>query len=1286
MKKFITMLATVCALGAFADVETLDDGNIAYKYTLLEGDAVELVGADPKLQGSELDLAAVQKLFSGEGLRIVQLANPADIVEDPEAITSVVLSEYMEDWRTGVQSLFSSLPNAESATGGSTVFTTIDGLVYADGGRILVRCPKARAGAVKLPSNCRQILPYAFAGCQNLTGVSGGAEVLRVKSCAFGDLSEPDELAKFIRDLPDGLVMVGRAVIGWKGANVPATIELPSSATSVADNAFPESVTNVTGGAGVMWVGENAFEGFVQASPSGELVMVGRVLIGAGHHGDIIPTITPPVDTVAIAPRAFEAFNAIVELDLAELSMLEVIGYNAFERCRGLENVVLPDGVKEIQVGAFNTCDRLRSFTFGKATETLGYGMFESCKKLEDVYFRCENAPQPDFESVDGFQAGFYSETAGTLVTHALPNSTGWELDGSGKWCERKFDRELRRDAVTGYVGYYGKWPLAKLGVAVPPAGTVYTAVAYGLPKGLVLKANAAVKKKGKIVIPAKTSWWIEGVPSTTLDRITQTVFVRTTVNGVSTLHPLDLEVIEQGINDYDLKLNEFVVQKPGYGASDKGWTVSNLPKGLKQAVKATKVKVGRKTYSVPAYSIYGTPTVHGNRIVTAKKKTGSWYEVRKYRYRVLQADGTPVEDVPVDSRPTVGLDFNDSDGTKPLKVQGGLRENGGKAVIKTFTSEPGATLKLVGAPATLSLEEESEGSGNWKLVGFALPGDYHVSVVATKDGRDDARQTVLVHSEALPAWAKGTFSGYVAGMEDEETLWGYFTMTVSAKGEISGKLDRDGESYVFTVDAYASGDESHFSAPDIVLKQYTTVRRYDKKTKKWVTGKKLVDTEYRLDVGVFCGVTGVLTGQMWSEEEPDDILSTVVAQQNRWGNTYKSIGAGLFTASAKQAYKTFKISSGYDLPEGASLSFKITPSGAVTVTGSFPNGWKTVTVKGRKQRVRTYKSVIRSTMLIPETHPDVGAVGFRGRIAVYLPDAYKVDGLSRDFTHIFDFPFEVEGKTWYTGEFNTPACVMLPRTFAEATTQASYRQTYGMCNVKVKDSLAFTGTFTPAGTEQAVSFSGTFRLSTNDTVGAVNTSCYVATSKILWNGWTIPFEITLEKDWFGNDEVGRIRFGGTSASDASFRSDEHFADNFAGGHPNMQDFWRRLSPHPIAEGEWTVFCNTFWPDLNLVEDVAIFNPTVSSPSAAAGDWLTYRYRSNGRVSIDGVINGYEVKTSSVVQIIEQTDTGYRGCFFVNLGASGLFVQKCLVEFDDLGDSVATECEPLQCVWSPDYE
>ena len=69
---------------------------------------------------------------------------------------------------------------------------------------------------------------------------------------------------------------------------------------------------------------------------------------------------------------------------------------------------------------------------------------------------------------------------------------------------------------------------------------------------------------------------------------------------------------------------------------------------------------------------------------------------------------------------------------------------------------------------------------------------------------------------------------------------------------------------------------------------------------------------------------------------------------------------------------------------------------------------------------------------------------------------------------------------------------------------------------------------------------------------------------------------------------------------------------------------------------------------------------------------------------IDGVIDGYEVKTTAVVQIVEQGDTGCSGCFYVNLGPLGLFAQKCSVVFleGEANDYVTTDGEPLLAVWT----
>lgn len=1241
-KTILALFASACALGASA-LEIKDDAGRSFEYSVLDGDAVELVSITPRIKGSELDLADVQKLFSSEGLRITQIENPADLVEDTSAITSVVLPEYFES-RLEVRELL-SLPNVEAVYGGGDAITAIDGLAYAEGGRVLVRCPTARAGAVKLPENCRQLLPYAFAGCRNLTGVSGGAEVLRVGSCAFGDLSEPGELAAFVANLPDGVVMVGGAVLGWKGSNVPETIELPAGATSVADCAFPESVTNVIGGSGVMWVGQEAFEGYIWAQPSGELVMVGNVLIGC--RGGIVPTLTPPANTVAIAPGAFAGYNAIVELDFAGLTKLEVIGANAFERCHGLGRAGLPACVKEIQTGAFNTCDMLSIFTFGAGTESIGYGVFDSCPNLKDVYFHCELAPREDCDVSYDFQSAFYKGTLPGLVTHVRRDSTGWKLDDNGKWCQRKIEFDQKRSVVTGYVGHYGKWPLAKLGVSLPPAGTVYSVVAYGLPKGLVLKTNAVKKnKKGKVVTPAKTSWWIEGVPATTLDCDCQTAFVKTTVNGHTSLQPLAFEVVEPELLECEFPLNAAIVKRPvdlGLGA---GWTLSGLPKGLLQAKKALTAKIDSKKRAVTAYGVYGKPTVPGNRIVTAKKKKGSWYEVRKLRFRVLNADGTPVEDPPEVPVDPVGLDFNGGDGERVMTIQGGLQEDGGEAVIHEFTADPGASLALTGAPDTLRLVEDPEGSGSWKLVGFAPPGYYHVSVTASLDGCENVRQSVILHSDALPDWAAGSFSGYVAAVDNMASLQGYFTMSVTAKGAISGKLARDGQSYVFTADSYTScggeGSMKWFSTAGIVLKQYATLRVYDKAKKKYVYKKALVDSGKRLDITVNSGVAGILSGVM---DDGQESVANVFAQQNRWGNLYKSVGATLFTASAKQKYKTFKVSGGCGLPDGASLAFKITTSGAVTVTGTFPTGRKRVKKNGRWVYVTTYANPVASTTVLPGTAPEFGAAGFRGRIAVHL--SY---GSGNSYCRIFDFPFEVEGRSWHSGEFNTLAYVDLP-TASESVGQAFGVRTVGTCNVKVKESFAFTGTFTPEGADTAVTFSGTFKPSQ---AAPTEGGAYEATATLLWKGWTIPFTITLEKDVFENREVGHIWFYGQSAAGASFASMQQPA--------STHDLWT----FPDQDSAWLY--DRTWPDMYEEADMGNYR-------TSDDDYLTYRFCPNGRVLIEGVIDGRMVKASSVVMFNERSNDGFDGCFFVNLGVDGLFVQKCTITVSDTGGKITADGE-----------
>ncbi len=180
--------------------------------------------------------------------------------------------------------------------------------------------------------------------------------------------------------------------------------------------------------------------------------------------------------------------------------------------------------------------------------------------------------------------------------------------------------------------GRYFKKTLAAMGYEVPTDGTPYSVKALGLPAGLKPKANAAVKnKKGKVVTKAKSTWWIEGVPTAALDYVTTPAYLVITANGRTETVPLLMDVKAQKVKSLgELPLGVKVTKTgtvwlEGFGV---GWTLTGLPKGLKYTAKYIK-KVAE------ADTVYGTPTKAGVFTITAKKKVGGYYETLKYKVTV---------------------------------------------------------------------------------------------------------------------------------------------------------------------------------------------------------------------------------------------------------------------------------------------------------------------------------------------------------------------------------------------------------------------------------------------------------------------------------------------------------------------------------------------------------------------------------------------------------------------------------------------------------------------------
>ena len=639
-------------------------------------------------------------------------------------------------------------------------------------------------------------------------------------------------------------------------------------------------------------------------------------------------------------------------------------------------------------------------------------------------------------------------------------------------------------------VGEYFKATLTELGYEVPTNGTVFSVVAKGLPAGLKLKYNAAVKnKKGKVTKKAKTEWWIEGVPTAALDYMTRPAYLVITVSGVTQTFDLPIEVLAQDVVVLaDLALGQSINEQYYLPGVTKGWSVSGLPTGLKYTAKRVTKKSGKKTIVVAeAYSVYGKTTKAGLFTITAKKKKGAFYETMKFRVLVTPAavdvsrfgadltNITTMAYVPVDwdlvwggecggvSLPAVaavggnvakvaglpsGLTFaaNDTYAYKNAKKKTGkyLKQSsqtivgtpkktgtyvvtftknvksGKKTVAKTaqilwkvvandaelslgfnniggvieggvvglkyndlmeFTVTSNATVTASGLPAGIKLVKLDPEVAVYGFQGFTTKaGTYLVTVKAALNGKS-VTQRVALKVDALPAWAKGTFNGFVGGEDD--TTNGIATITVSSVGKISGKFYDRGTNWTVTAASFTaaarpeSAPYQEFIASNVVAKYSYKVKEKVKVKGKWKTKTvtKYVTRSFTLTVG-----NDALGGAATLSENGGD--TTVYAWQNLWGTTYKAVGRRLFYTSSKKPYKVFTIKgtdaagAAMGLTEAMTLSLKVTPAGAVTATMSFDTGKKS------KGKAVIYKTTC-ATVVVPQT--PAAAAEFGGVAYLYF-------------------------------------------------------------------------------------------------------------------------------------------------------------------------------------------------------------------------------------------------------------------------------------------------------------
>ena len=613
--------------------------------------------------------------------------------------------------------------------------------------------------------------------------------------------------------------------------------------------------------------------------------------------------------------------------------------------------------------------------------------------------------------------------------------------------------------------GVYFKATLAELGYDVPTDGTPYSVTALGLPAGLKLKYNAAVKnKKGKVVTKAKSTWWIEGVPTAGLDFMTNPSYLVITANGKTVTVPLALPVNAQTATDIGAFMIGLSMQidMSSYGIG-AGWTMTGLPTGLKYTAKALKKP------KVPAYTIYGTLKKAGQFTITAKKKKGAFYETKKFTMLVkpdavnaaifgtlsdrnsvayetlvnwdLKADvasvggnvtkvtglppgltfaasttykdkkktqvkqqgqtivGTPTKAgkyvvtftknvksgkktvaktaqilwtvAPNAKKPE--LTFN-TDGAKVVECSLGLKYDGDDKLLAFKQKTPGSSVMTVtasGMPKGIKLVET--GDGDYMFQGYATKaGTYLVTVKATVDG-NTVTQRIALKVNALPAYAKGSYNGYVETNDkgDHDAFTGLATFSVSSAGKISGKFTEFGTNWTFSASCFEATSGSIFYAP-VTAKYAYKVK--EKVKGKWKNVTKYVTRDFKFyiyDFGLSLGGVAML------KPVGAGNFTSAQTQQNLWSSSYKTIGSKLFYTSKKAKYRVYSVNGEYNGRKWT-LSIKVTPNGKAVSTMTIDTGKK-------KQGKAVYYKASCSTVVMQYAPPDTEPANFMGVVSIYL-------------------------------------------------------------------------------------------------------------------------------------------------------------------------------------------------------------------------------------------------------------------------------------------------------------
>ena len=272
--------------------------------------------------------------------------------------------------------------------------TVIPNSVTVIGERAFIGCNSITD--VTIPSSVTNIGERAFNGCNALTSIKVAGDNPNYSSengVLFNKdktklIQYPINASRTSYKIPNGVTEIGNRAFG--GCNFINEIILPNSVVSIGEGAFcySSSLYKINIPDSVRSIGWFAFSETLcyelYYNWENDILYIDNHLIDIAFPFDST-SCTVKEGTITIADGAFNGCVLLEEVTIP--NSVKNIGKEAFVNCHYLKNISIPTGVTSIGEGAFREGYSLSSISIAHSVTNIGKGAFSECCLLKDVYF-----------------------------------------------------------------------------------------------------------------------------------------------------------------------------------------------------------------------------------------------------------------------------------------------------------------------------------------------------------------------------------------------------------------------------------------------------------------------------------------------------------------------------------------------------------------------------------------------------------------------------------------------------------------------------------------------------------------------------------------------------------------------------------------------------------------------------------------------------------------------------------------------------------------------------------